>query len=405
MIQPLFCVPRLVQQPTWGAGYILEHKGLADWDRLQITGIGQSYELYDGINVLPLEQYNQWMKVIELSDSRETFKGIIPRQIHVTPLSDLIKQDPVGILGDRTVSKYGTNITMLNKLTQALGNSFQIHIKPEDESTSAWQAKPESWYYLSHGCLTIGTKKGIDRNAYQTICHTINAYMHALVERVKQSKLTLEQARADARSYIAQHDPHQFVNYVEVEPGTIVDMSAGGVHHSWEQDLTRFPDGNILYEVQRNRMDDISTLRCFDQGKITEHGTLRDISIDDYFRFIDRSETANDPNLKILKPRTIPFAGGGIIDELAHTSEYVLERICLDKNEAASRGIALDHRYHHLYIQSGSVELTWDGRESGEREVILQEGWSYLIPAALRSYALGLTSGSTQAEILRSHVA
>ena len=62
--------------------------------------------------------------------------------------------------------------------------------------------------------------------------------------------------------FIAKIDPWQFVQTKYAEAGEVFDMSAGGLHHSWEEDL-ELPAGNILYEVQEDRMDPISTVRAF----------------------------------------------------------------------------------------------------------------------------------------------
>ena len=43
--KPYLCVPQLIEQSTWGGGYILEQKGWGKDTRFTGKKFGQSYEL------------------------------------------------------------------------------------------------------------------------------------------------------------------------------------------------------------------------------------------------------------------------------------------------------------------------------------------------------------------------
>src|SRR6185437_8295859 len=76
-------------------------------------------------------------------------------------LADLVAENPEAVLGAAVVSERGPQLALLIKYTQALGNSFQVHIK-DGVTHPQWKPKPESWYYFEPGLITLGVKPGID---------------------------------------------------------------------------------------------------------------------------------------------------------------------------------------------------------------------------------------------------
>src|SRR5260221_8991659 len=124
--RPYLVIPKLIEQPTWGGTYIVEAKQWANKKELTGKKIGQSYELYDKSNLS-----------LALTSSDDTFFGEIadPKQVknQTSPagtitISDLISTDPEAVLGKKNVATYGPSMHLLLKFTQALGNSFQLHV-------------------------------------------------------------------------------------------------------------------------------------------------------------------------------------------------------------------------------------------------------------------------------------
>ena len=92
----------------------------------------------------------------------------------------------------------------------------------------------------------------------------------------------MEEARAQAKQRIQTLDPYAYVNTVEAQTDDLIDLSPGAIHHSWEEDNDRFPDGNLVYEVQVDVPDDKCSMRGFDKGKVLDDGSLRPTHVADY---------------------------------------------------------------------------------------------------------------------------
>ena len=247
-LKPWQVQDELIEQPSWGGSYIIELKGLSKDPRWQGKKVGQSYEL---------------AKSSELID---------PDSGAVLALQDLITQT-AGLLGQPVLDKFGQDLSLLIKLTQAKGNSFQVHL-PEGKTLGHWEPKPEAWFYLAPGLYTFGLKHGTQFDAFAHVLRTLDDHMHRLSEEVKQGKRTVEDARAQAKQRIETLDPYAYINVIEAHADDIVDLTAGGIHHSWEEDDARFPDGNLVYEVQIDVPDERCSMRGFDKGKLLDDGCL-----------------------------------------------------------------------------------------------------------------------------------
>ena len=247
----------LIEQPSWGGRYIVDLKGLSDDPQWQGKKVGQSYEM---------------AKAAKLID---------PATGTVHALQDLIAQDAPSLLGQPVLDAHGKDLSLLIKLTQAKGNSFQVHL-PEGKSLGHWEPKPEAWFYLAPGLYTFGLKPGTDFAAYKRVLCAIDEEMHRLSGEVKAGRRTVEDARAQAQQKIQMLDPFAYVNLVEADTDDVIDLTAGGIHHSWEQDDARFPDGNLVYEVQLDVPDDRCSMRGFDKGKFLDDGGVRPTHVVDY---------------------------------------------------------------------------------------------------------------------------
>jgi len=329
--KPYLVIPFLVEQPTWGGSYICEKKGWLNKEELMGKKFGQSYELYD-----------RSLLATTITSSADPLFG--PTIQNTAPISYFVEGKPFPLI----------------KFTQAKGNSFQLHIKPEIKD-KRWQQKAESWYYFEDGKITYGIKKGIRIDEYKKTCEAINDEMKKLSDMIVGGMITKEKAKGKAISYIKEKNPWQFVNVCEVKKGDIVDLSGGGLHHSWEEDSINYPLGNVLYEVQQDIMDPVCTIRSFDQGKFKEDGSIREIHIDDYFRYIDLDEKRN--TLTIEKNKE------GV---LFNTPRYSLSLFSISKKEVMESATS----FHHLFIKEGEIDVL----DSLGNMVIVGEGHSCFVP-------------------------
>ena len=275
----------LIEQPSWGGQYIIDLKGLTDDPQWSGKKVGQSYELASA-SVL-----------------------INPDGGAEVPLKDLIARDPAGFLGQKVLDKFGPDLSLLIKLTQAKGNSFQVHL-PEGKTLGHWVPKPEAWFYLAPGLYTFGLKPGTDFEAYSRVLHTIDDEMGRLSREVQSGRFTVEDARAQAQQRIQTLDPFAYVNLVEAHTDDVIDLTAGGIHHSWEDDSVRFPNGNLVYEVQVDVPDDKCSMRGFDKGKILDDGSLRPTHVKDYLATIIQDPAHNELSQHIRKPLVMEDANG-----------------------------------------------------------------------------------------------
>jgi mannose-6-phosphate isomerase class I len=208
-------------------------------------------------------------------------------------------------------------------------------------------------------------------------------FMQQLSQSVTTSQTDLDEAKIQAKNFIKSADPWQFVNKLNVHKDEVIDLSSGGIHHSWEEDAVAYPYGNIVYEVQYDVMDPVCTIRAFDQGKIREDGTVRKLHIDDYFAHIDTDEHRNNPN-EAKKAKN----GETLLD----TQFYSLDKLQVSEK----RTMTIADSFEHLYVKEGKVTIR---TEQGQVEV--GKGHSAFLPFAVGSYEIVPAAPST---ILRTYI-
>ncbi len=341
--KPYLVIPYLIEQPTWGGEYICEKKRWLDKPDLKGKKIGQSYELY-GKSLLALD----------IVSSEDTLFS--PRGKNTIPVSSFSEVAPFPLI----------------KFTQAKGNSFQLHV-PTGVKDEQWHSKAESWYFFEGGKVTFGINTSKDIGMYKKICVLIEQKMKELSEKLIGKKITRDEAEKEANQFIKEQNPWNYVNVHEVKAGDSVDLSGGGIHHSWEEDEENHPLGNIVYEVQQDVMDPISTLRSFDQGKFLNDGTIREIQIETYFKYLDTNKERNI--LKIRQNEAFLF----------NTPYYILKKWEIQNNKEMSA----EKSFHHLFVKEGTMTV-----RSVEGEVFVSRGHSCFIPKGV-SYTIEV-SGKTE---------
>jgi mannose-6-phosphate isomerase class I len=392
-------VPKIIEQPTWGGKYILQYKnwlgkGLFKNKNLKI---GQSYELSS----------QSKLRTDITSSDNPSFTGergysMEPDKIYyqgdkskLISLKSLIRKNPEAILGKKVLSLYGQQPGILIKFTQAKGNSFQLHVQEKDES-ERWKTKPESWYYFEPGLLTLGVKQDIDWQKYKDCCLEIEREMNQLSQQAKAKKLNLKNAQKQAQKLVKKHNPWQYVNLLKVKKDELVDLSQCGLHHSWEEDEKNYPLGNIVYELCKDVMDPVSTVRCFDRGKIKKDGSVRKVNIKDYFQFIDRSERTNNPQNHLFQGKKLFSNKNILVLSLMKSKYYCLEKFLLNGSYKGESSQTKDS-FHHIFVQKGAVSV-----KTLKSEIKLTQGHSCFIPAALGEYSL--TPEVKNVELLKTFV-
>ena len=356
----------LIEQPSWGGQYIIDLKGLADDPQWKGKKVGQSYEMAKASHLLD------------------------PSGGADVPLSDWIKSDPAAALGQKVLEKFSPELSLLIKLTQAKGNSFQVHL-PEGKTLGHWIPKPEAWFYLAPGLYTFGLKAATDFEAYSRVLHTIDDEMGRLSREVQSGRFTVEDARAQAQERIHALNPFAYVNLVEAHTDDVIDLTAGGIHHSWEDDSARFPDGNLVYEVQVDVPDDKCSMRGFDKGKILDNGSLRPTHVEDYLATIIRDPAHNELSQHIRKPLVIEDKNGAKTENIFRTAHFNTDRLTITAGSSLPQSLA--DGFHHVFVHAGTPTV-------GDHT--LAQGRSYVLPASLGEYAIN--AGDKAAVLLKTYL-
>lgn len=380
ILRPYFIVPKLIPQPTWGGGYISNFKGIED-PSVKNVPIGQSYELSS--DSMLSSSTDSSMIPIEMGDPKTgKTTSIIGNTDAIFSLQSLIDQNPEEVLGTKAVNVHGKRMNVLIKFTQAKGNSFQVHVSPGKEF-GHWKPKPESWYYFEPGKATVGLNNPTPERltAYKHACAMIETLAAALQLEVSSGKRTVDEAKRLLQEQILRENPLDYVNEVQIEKGTVIDLSSGGIHHSWEEGES-IPLGNVVYEVQVNVMDNECTIRSYDKGKMGADGTVRPVHINDYFHALDTDPDKNAVSKSIQKPASNDIDGTAQIT-LFSTPYYTSKEIAIKETYQGTT----DNSFHHVFVKEGTIVC-----KSGEHTLYAPKGSSLFIPAGTGEYSLVSTS-------------
>jgi mannose-6-phosphate isomerase class I len=155
------------------------------------------------------------------------------------------------------------------------------------------------------------------------------------------------------------------------------------------------PDGNIVYEVQVDVMDDYCTIRSFDQANIKNDGSVRPLAIDDYFQALDLDPTMNDP-AHFLQHAAVETDGNAQLKTLFNNQFYVTELVEFD-GVYTGKATQTQESFHHLYPLVESIKVV-----SGTESWFVPAGWSFFIPASLQQYQIESTG--THGKVLITHL-
>ena len=381
-LKPYIVIPNLIEQPTWGGHYYIVSLKKLRYQEVALKTIGQSYELYEETN-FSQKTSTEYQPSVEMSGPSDgTSTNLIAFKDSPLSIKELIAADPKAVLGPKVLETLPCpKMQVLVKLTQAKENSYQIHIKHSQPGVT-WQSKPESWYYLEPGLITSGAKPNVDRTKYQTTCEAIDELAKNISEQIKSGQISLESGRKQLSEFISLNHPRQFVNTVTVGRDDAIDLSECGVHHSWESDEARFPHGNIVYEVQKNVYDPVSTIRAFDQGKIKSDGSIRPIQVNDYFKYVDRTPKANQPQSHLTLKKALKKSSTQTIRQIFATPNYSLQEFTFT-DTMTNQFTRLTDSFHHLFVREGNIRIV-----IGESFWTVTQGYSIFIPAGIKAYTL-----------------
>lgn len=345
---------------------------------------GQSYELFSGTY---------------LSLATDTTHSTFQPEIDSIPqdafqVEQIRSEDADGLLGSRGAKKYNGELKTLIKFTQAKGNSYQLHVKEQD---GKWLPKPESWYFFEKGLATLGIQDKKKLGAYKKACKEIEAYMISLSQKVQSENLTIKEARELAKTFCKKAHIDQYVHTVVIPKQSIVDLHYGGIHHSWEEDTKTIPQGNILYEVQVDVPDQVSTLRSYDKGKLQDDGTIRELQIDDYFKHVDTAKEMNEPEALIQQAKKIVLDKSLAVTPIFNTPYYKTDEVTFQHELAPEYTSTRQETFHHIFALSGTIHY-----HDNSIDLTIREGHSAFVPARVGQYVLKTTGKS--ATVLKTYL-
>ncbi|MFS8159517.1 MAG: hypothetical protein ACMG6E_04760 [Candidatus Roizmanbacteria bacterium] len=393
IFSPLLIIPKLISQPTWGGSRILEFQNWEKHFEGREIKIGQSYQLYGNSKFSTVATDTtspEFIPEVGGPDGPQEHPDFTLDPSTYSSLDTVMQDSPEDVVGPFVWKKFG-KMPLLNKLNDSSGNSFQLHIRP-GQKHERWVSKAESWYYLDDGIATYGLNPETDIDVYKEVCKKVEQKMHDLSRAVISGRRSLKIARDDAKAFIKDLNPLQYVNRHVVKKHELLDLSSGGVHHSWEADEKGSIKSNFLYEVQQDVMDPVCTVRSFDQGKIKEDGSIREIHIDDYFELIDKDPSHNDVSFA-LKP--VENNNNSLINSLLKTENYSIDLIEIKEDESFEDEIK--DSFVHLFVRDGDVVVS---TKSGE--VRITQGHSAFIPYATGSY--NLKSKTSVSAVIKTYI-
>ena len=215
--------------------------------------------------------------------------------------------------------------------------------------------------------------------------------------KILSQEIDIKKGREIAQKISKKYNLWKYVNVCSAKKNDIIDLSQAGVHHSWEEDEKKFPHGSIIYELCFDVMDPVSALRSFDKAKIRDDGTLRELSIEDYFRYIETDPRENNPQNHFIKSKVIAKKENFEMSQILRTKYYNLDRIKI-KAKNIKHSFSLESSFHHLFVASGKILIS-----SAGQKVEISHGHSCFLPSILGTYEIKSESRG-KCEVLKTFV-
>jgi mannose-6-phosphate isomerase len=270
-------------------------------------------------------------------------------------LAEVVRADPVGLLGTRVAAQYGATFPLLVKLLDARAYlSIQVH--PDDAQAQALEGHPfgksEVWYVLEaepSAEIIHGFRRGI--------------------------------TAAEFRAALAEGKLGDLMQTVPVAPGDVVLNLPGTMH--------ALGAGVLIYELQQSA--DI-TYRLYDWDRPGDDGQPRALHLDKGLAVTSLGPCALD------KLTPVGLSGDGASRTLlCATAHFAAERISLAGPivfDTAGDGF-------HILTALGSPAVVRYG--AGRRESVeVGAGESLVVPAGLGEYEVAPVGDS--AEVIRAFV-
>jgi mannose-6-phosphate isomerase len=275
----------------------------------------------------------------ELSGVKGNISIISNGELAGVSLTEILKTDPIAILGRRIVEKFGTEFPLLIKFIDAQENlSVQVHpndvlAKKRHESFG----KTEMWYILQNdpdAKLVLGFNKKLDKEEYVR----------------KANAGTIE----------------DILNYQAVTPNEAFLIPAGLVH--------AIGKGIVLIEVQQT--SDL-TYRIYDYNRKDKNGNCRKLHIQDSVDAIDFSAKA----VKISEKMGNNSMGMKRIAECKYFTVETIDLSLIKKYDTEEL----------KQIDSFVILICFDGHAILKYNQVFEEitkGETVLLPAALKNTVL-----------------
>lgn len=254
-------------------------------------------------------------------------------------LADLLRENPLALLGERYAGRVPSRFPLLLKFLDAR-DVLSVQVHPDDALAQGTGdgGKNEAWVVLQvepDGRIRRGIKPGTTQEQFAAAAST-SAVEDLLVE-------------------------------LRPRPGDVVAIPAGTVH--------AIGPGVAVFEVQQN--SDL-TYRLYDWGR------PREVHLAAALRAVRLSPPA------AVSEAVEPLADGG--ERILRMPDFAVRRYRLAPG--AGLGLSLDGRFSTLTVLDGGGELRWqqDGRPA-QRAVA--RGDSALLPAALQRIHLTAMSPTT----------
>lgn len=263
-------------------------------------------------------------------------------------LEELIRRDPVNLLGKDIVENYKGKFPILIKYLD-IHDRLSVQVHPDDEYALRVEGefgKSETWYIIeasSDAKVIMGVKEGVTREEF--------------LKKTKNS------------------DFDDLFNIVSIKKGDFIDVRPGLVHASLEGSV-------LLCEIQQS--SDI-TYRIYDFDRLVE-GEPRPLHLDKAADVINFDEK---PIISTAESRKKISVEGAVKEELIRGKYFNVDRYLID-------GVFIDDININFKVYSvinGSGDIIYDGKS-----YTLNKGDTYFIPAGLKINIKG------NLEVLKSYL-